>query len=1083
MIAIHEIQGRGHLSPFAGQEVETHGIVTVVDSNGFYIQDPVGDGDDATSEGLFLFTGGPPDLDVGDEVDIVGTVSEFVPGGPGTANLSITQIAFPDISVVSSGNQLPDPVVIGSDGREVPTGSIDSDNLTNFNPETDAIDFFESLEGMKVQINDAFAIGPTSRFGETPVVPDGGENVEDRTDTGGVFISPDDFNPERLLLDDAISDEVPSATTGDQFDGSIHAVVSYSFGNFKFLYTEDLPNLIEGGTSRETTNLVGTDDQLTIASYNVLNLDPSDGSVQPSEDQLTQLSFDIVDNLQSPDIIALQEIQDNNGTDDDGETDASETLEKLVEAIEIVGGPEYEFIEIDPVNNADGGQPGSNIRVAYLYNPERVGFNEAGDGGPSNPTAILPGGDLSLNPGRVDPNNIAFAEVEEIGFDGTRKSLATQFEFNGETVFVINNHFKSKGGDTPLFGATQQPNPETEIQRTAQAQVVNDFVSDILSEDPNANVVVLGDFNDFEFSPTLFNLAGQVLTNLEDTLLADSDNYSFIFDGNSQALDHVLVSSNLLPLSEVDRVHINADFPTDQRGSDHDPVVARFSFSPFSFDVASTFPAEGEAPFDESAAEIVSYDPLSQRLFVTNGDTDAIDIIDASDPQNPTLASSIDITSIGGGVNSVDVKNGYVAAAIEAETSTDPGSIAIFDTDGNLIDSAEAGALPDMVTFTPDGGYALTANEGEPDDGVDPLGTISIFKINADGTIASSTLLDFSDFNDQREALQAEGARFFPDIPVDQDVEPEYIAVSPDGTQAFVTLQENNAVAILDLENKQIVDLQGLGFKDHSLAGNELDASDRDGIINIQNWPVHGMYMPDAIASFEVNGETFYATANEGDARDEDERVDDLTLDPTAFPDADELQQEQNLGRLEVSTIDGDTDGDGDFDELFAYGARSVSIWNDQGQLVWDSGALFEEVTAATFPNFFNSDNDENTFDTRSDAKGPEPEAVISFDFDSSSFLAVGLERIGGIVVINVDDPANPKFVTYFNNRDFNGDPENGTAGDLGPEGLEFISEADSADGNAYLVVANEVSGTTSLYQFDPFGDNGASSSSEVEAF
>ena len=387
---------------------------------------------------------------------------------------------------------------------------------------------------------------------------------------------------------------------------------------------------------------------------------------------------------------------------------------------------------------------------------------------------------------------------------------------------------------------------------------------------------------------------------------------------------------------------------------------------------------------------------------------------------------------------------------------TDPGLVAFFDADGAYLASVEVGALPDMLTFTPDGQQILVANEGEPDDGVDPKAAISFIDMSAGPEGATVTTVDFTAFDVQQEALEEAGLRIFDGKLLSDDVEPEFIAVSEDGSTAFVTLQEANAIAVVDIASQSIVEIQPLGTKDHSLEGNGIDPSDRDDGINIQTVPVHGMFMPDAIASYDAYGKTFYVTANEGDARDEDDRVKDLTLDPTAFPDAATLQLDENLGRLEVSTIDGDIDGDGDFDQLFSYGARSFTIWDEDGNQVFDSGDLMEQVTAELTPELFNAnDGDPEEFDNRSDAKGPEPESVVVGDVNGSTYAFVGLERAGGgVMVFDISKPTDVEFIQYIR-----------TDVDIAPEGLDFISAQDSPIRVPLLVVANEVSGTTSLYQ------------------
>jgi 2',3'-cyclic-nucleotide 2'-phosphodiesterase/3'-nucleotidase/5'-nucleotidase len=446
--------------------------------------------------------------------------------------------------------------------------------------------------------------------------------------------------------------------------------------------------------------------------------------------------------------------------------------------------------------------------------------------------------------------------------------------------------------------------------------------------------------------------------------------------------------------------------------------------------------------------------------------------------------STIDIGAIAqaegldlGGINSVAVNSqgGYLAAAVEAGIKQDPGSVVFFDLEGIYQTAVEVGSLPDMLTFTPDGNKLLVANEGEPNDDytVDPEGSVSIIDVSGGlgdltGKVQTAT---FNDFDDDQQALIDAGVRIFgPGATVSEDLEPEYIAVSPDGTTAYVSLQENNALGILDIATGEITSIVPLGFKDHSEAGNGFDASNRDDAINIQTHPVFGMYQPDAIATYEVQGETYVVTANEGDARDydgfsEEDRVKDLDLDPTAFPDADTLQADENLGRLNITTTLGDTDGDGDYDQLFAYGARSFSIWDAEGNLVWDSGDQFEQKLAALLPDDFNATNDENdSFDNRSDDKGPEPEGIAIGRVGSRIYAFIGLERVGGIMMYDITNPDNPQFVNYVNNRDFSGDAEAGTAGDLGPEGVLFIDQDQSPTGQNLLVVTNEVSGSTTVY-------------------
>ncbi|MEK9703812.1 MAG: choice-of-anchor I family protein, partial [Deltaproteobacteria bacterium] len=482
----------------------------------------------------------------------------------------------------------------------------------------------------------------------------------------------------------------------------------------------------------------------------------------------------------------------------------------------------------------------------------------------------------------------------------------------------------------------------------------------------------------------------------------------------------------------------------------------------------------GEA-LDTGAAEIVAFDKSTDRLFVINASAATVDVLSVGSTGSLTKIGSIDSSAITGGVsiggfNSVDAHNGLVAVAVEAATQTDNGSVAFFDaSDLSFISSVPVGALPDAVTFSPDGTKVIVSNEGQPSEDytIDPVGSISIIDVSSGAASATVTTLGFEDYNaGGSKTLPADVRVFGPGASVAQDLEPEYATVSADGSTAWVTLQENNAVAIVDLTTNTL-EIKAFGFKDHSLPGNELDASDKDNKINIQNWPVKGMYMPDTISSFVVSGNTYYITANEGDARgydafDEEARIKSLNLDPTAFPNAAELQADEQLGRLAVTITLGDTDGDGDYDELYSFGARSFTIWNSTGMLVYDSGSDLERITASRYPAYFNLSNDDNSagdFEARSDAKGPEPEAVAVGAVDGKLFAFVGLERIGGIAVYNVDNPQSPTFAGYFNNREFGTELTPTTGGDSGPEGLEFVSATDSPTGKALLIVGNEISG------------------------
>jgi hypothetical protein len=465
------------------------------------------------------------------------------------------------------------------------------------------------------------------------------------------------------------------------------------------------------------------------------------------------------------------------------------------------------------------------------------------------------------------------------------------------------------------------------------------------------------------------------------------------------------------------------------------------------------------------------------RLFVTNSTGNSLDVVDASDPHAPTLLRRIDLSPYGAGPNSVDVRDGLVAVAVEASPKTAPGKVVFFRSNGDFVASATVGALPDMLAFSRRGNEVLVANEGEPSsygaaDSVDPEGSVSIVSTRGLTSARGPRVrtAGFADFNagGPRNAQLPAGIRLKgPGASVAQDLEPEYIAVS--GDTAFVSLQEANAVAEIDVERARVIRIRSLGTKDHSLVGAGLDPSDRDGGISIANWPVRGLYMPDAIASFRVRGKEYVISANEGDGRDHPGFADEVragaasvVLDPVVFPNAGALKANAALGRLNISRTDGLNTATGRYEALYSFGARSATIWNARGQRVWDSGDQIERRVAAELPTAFNASNDNNTLDDRSDNKGPEPEGVAVGEIRGKTYAFVGLERVGGFMVFDVSNPAAPALTQWANNRDYTRTP---VGPDSGPEVLHFVDHDDSPTDAPLVIVSNEVSGTVTFYE------------------
>jgi len=574
-LTISQIQGAGHTSPVAGQAVVTQGIVTAVDTNGFYLQG-LSDGDDRTSDAIFVFTGGAPqDVFVGDGLEVQGTVTEF---RAGTGGLTVTEITAPVITLISTENALPDATLIGQGGRVPPTQVIDDDRLASFDPANDGIDFWESLEGMRVTLDAPQVVSNTSRttigtganaqtFVETDVVVSGGAGATGINARGGITISQGDFNPEKIQIqaDPALfAGFDPNYTVGDRLT-SVTGIVNYSAATYEVLVTDAVSVTRDATLEREITTLRGDADHLSLATYNVENLDPTDT-------KFDRLGRDIAINLGGPDVLAVQEIQDANGAAAGGTLSGQLTADRLIAAIRTAGGGNYAYVEIAPsAANTTGGEPNGNIRNGFLYNVDRVSY--------------VQGSALLIDDGA--------------SYTNTRKPLVAQFDFNGERLTAINVHLTSRGGSDPLFGANQPPADAGDAARTAQALGVKNYVAGLPE---GTNVAILGDWNGFAWENAQTQLTdrsrGGVFTDLA-TLLPTQERYSYEFDGNAQQLDHILVTSRLAQGAQYDAVHINSEFAGD-RPTDHDPQLTLLRMG--------TGPVPTAAAFTEASPEAFGTD-------------------------------------------------------------------------------------------------------------------------------------------------------------------------------------------------------------------------------------------------------------------------------------------------------------------------------------------------------------------------------------------------------------------------------------------------------------------------------------------
>jgi hypothetical protein len=595
-LKIDQIQGAGQFSPHVGEKVSTTGVVTALKSNGFFVEDPVWDADPATSEGVFVF-GATTGLAAGDSVRVTATVTEFISSGSG--DLPETELSSPTTTVLGPA-PIPAPVLIGSGGLTPPGQSVPQ-----------GIAFDESLEGMLVELDDLQAVGPTNSFGETWVVPNFGAGASPLSARGGVVLTADDQNPEKFLVDDDVfTGNMPAVDVGARSAGAHVGVLDYAFDNYT-IHLLDQPAFTPTPNTRETTSVTTGADRLRVATFNVENLSPGDPAAK-----FAGLADVLVNRLGAPDIVALEEVQDNDGPTDDGVVDSSVTLATLAQAVVAAGGPQYAYTWINPVNDQDGGQPGGNIRVAFFYRTDVPGLQLApgAAGGSTDANAVVGSGDstsLLYNPGRVDPASGAWTS--------SRKPLAAEFLFNGRKVFVIANHFNSKLGDDPMWGADQPPVNGSEAQRHQQANEVGSFVQSLLGADPGANVVVLGDLNDFQFSQTVSILEGAGLHDLVKDLPV-SEQYTYVFAGNSQAIDHILVGGSLTGVDrDYDVVHVNSEFSTQV--SDHEPQIVSLALPQVRVDAPAATADEGSTVPLHATANVptIRWDLDNDGVFETVG--------------------------------------------------------------------------------------------------------------------------------------------------------------------------------------------------------------------------------------------------------------------------------------------------------------------------------------------------------------------------------------------------------------------------------------------------------------------------------
>ena len=639
---IGEVQGESHQSPLVGKEVVINNvIVTKTEKTGFYVQDKVSDNNPRTSDAVYVSSKDKVEVESGDLLKVQGTVKEgymeeySVKSGQTfkkpAGSLTVTQIINATITKLGKA-ELPKALNIS---EKMPKDVVDN-TPTKYNPETEALDYWESLEGMLVEVTKPKVTGPQYK-GDIYVLP-GDYKGQKLNNIGGVNLRPGVQNTEVLPV--TVGNEFV-AKAKDYFNENISGVVTYRNKTYK-IDPSTVPTLQDGGLKREVSKIYPAEDKLTIASYNIENFSANNnGHDETPEEKVDKIANSFIKEVHSPDIITLIEVQDNNGGVNDGTVDGVKSGEKLAQRIKSLGGPDYKYTEIAPVDGKDGGKPGANIRVAYLYNPKRVTLIGKEKGG-SEEAARFVNGHLEKNPARIDPTSVHFEKV--------RKSLAAEFEFKGERIVVIANHLKSKLGDDAIYGSNQPSVENTKAKRIEEAKILNAFIKEGLRQNPNLKFVLTGDFNDFEFSDSVKTIVGNELVNL----MAEheqGDRYSYFYRGSNQSLDNILISKNIKDKVVFSPVHINASFMEKHgRASDHDPVVVQIDFSK---PTAPVSPEVKPQPGITSNKEDKKDNSTSQNIgvvatetgSVANGDTSKSNVKEVAPAKSVLPKTGLDTSS------------------------------------------------------------------------------------------------------------------------------------------------------------------------------------------------------------------------------------------------------------------------------------------------------------------------------------------------------------------------------------------------------------------------------------------------------